>query len=36
MNFKSLSINELKDVFFSLKQNKSPGVDAAKVNIGSS
>ena len=37
MNFtigsKSLSINELKNAFFSLKINKSSGVDVVSVNI---
>ena len=29
----SLSINELKDAFFSLKTNKSPGVDEINFNV---
>ena len=33
MDSKSLSINELKDAFFSLKINKSSGVDDVSFNI---
>ena len=33
MESKSLSINELKDAFFSLKINKSSGVDKVSFNI---
>ena len=33
MDSKPLSINELKDVFFSLKINKSSGVDDVNFNI---
>ena len=33
MDSKPLSINELKDAFFSLKINKSPGVDDVSFNI---
>ena len=33
MDPKPLSINELKDAFFSLKINKSLGVDAVSFNI---
>ena len=32
METKQLSMNELKDVFFSLKINKSPGYDDISVN----
>ena len=33
MDSKPLSINELKDAFFSLKINKSSGVDDVSFNI---
>ena len=33
MPTQSLSINELKDAFFSLKTNKSPGVDEIDFNV---
>ena len=31
---KTLSINELKDSFYSLKMNKSPGHDGISINQG--
>ena len=33
MPSQSLSINELKDAFFSLKTNKSPGADEINFNV---
>ena len=33
MNSKPFSINELKDTFFSLKINKSSGIDDVSFNI---
>ena len=33
METKPLSINELKDSFYSLKSNKSPGYDDISYNI---
>ena len=33
MESQSLSINELKDAFFSLKINKSPGHDGVSFNV---
>ena len=33
METKQLSINELKDAFFSLKTNKSPGYDDISFNV---
>ena len=33
MQHKSVSINELRDAFFSLKLNKSPGYDEISFNV---
>ena len=33
MDKNSLSINELKEAFFSLKTNKSPGYDDINLNV---
>ena len=33
MEFQPLSTNELKDAFFSLKINKSPGHDGVSFNV---